>query len=166
MTGNVTMQQLATILQVELKTLRLWEDEFKEFIRVNPNRYSRKYNEKQVETFLKIKELLQTEMYTIAGAKRRMELDRTLSSAISVDHNFKTTVVFMFSAIMQELQASREESRKLGRQLEAISNEKTTIEAQLLEEQNKSLLEFLRGKIKKGPEDKEEKDGQGFLKTS
>ena len=32
MTEKVTLQQLATILQVDVKTLRFWEEEFKDFI--------------------------------------------------------------------------------------------------------------------------------------
>lgn len=152
MAQKISLQQLETILQVDVKTLRFWEDEFSEFIRLNNNKVSRKYDEKQVETFLKIKELINTEQYTITGAKRRLEMDRTLSSALGIDHNFKTTVFFMFSAIMQELQSAREESRNLAKQLELMRNEKTTIEEQLLEEQNKGLMEFIRGKIMKNQE--------------
>ena len=152
MTEKVTLQQLATILQVDVKTLRFWEEEFKDFIWGSSSKATRKYSEKQVEVFQKIKELLNNELYTMSGAKRRLELDRTLSSALGIEQNFKTTVFFMFSAIMQELQAAREESKYLGQQVEKLRIQKATIEEQLLEEQNKGLLEFLRGKIKKGQE--------------
>jgi DNA-binding transcriptional MerR regulator len=152
MAEKISLQQLATILQVDVKLLRVWEDEFSEFIRTNKDKVSRKYEEKQVETFMKIKELLQTELYTLNGAKRRLELDRTLSSALGVDHNFKTTVFFMFSAIMEELQHAREESRNLVKQLELLREQKLFIEERLFEEQNKGLLEFIRGKIKKNQE--------------
>ncbi|MDW7675891.1 MAG: MerR family transcriptional regulator [Bacillota bacterium] len=152
MAEKITLSQLETILQVDVKTLRFWEEEFSQFIRINENKVSRKYDEKQVETFQKIKELLHTELYTINGAKRRLELDRTLTSALGIDHNFKTTVFFMFSAIMQEMQAAREESRNLAKQLQLMRDEKLLIEGQLFEEQNKGLLEFLRGKMKKNQE--------------
>jgi hypothetical protein len=101
---------------------------------------------------MKIKELLHAELYTLNGAKRRLELDRSLSSALGIDHNFKTTVFFMFSAIMEELQNAREESRNLAKQLELLRKQKLSIEEQLFEEQNKGLLEFFRGKMKKNQE--------------
>jgi DNA-binding transcriptional MerR regulator len=152
MAEKISLEQLATIIQVDVKLLRVWEDEFSDFIRINKDKVSRKYDEKQVETFMKIKELLLAELYTLNGAKRRLELDRSLSSALGIDHNFKTTVFLMFSAIMEELQNAREESRNLAKQLELLREQKLSIEEQLFEEQNKGLLEFFRGKIKKNHE--------------
>ncbi|MBS4026420.1 MAG: MerR family transcriptional regulator [Clostridia bacterium] len=152
MTEKISLEQLATILQVDVKLLRVWEHEFSDFIRTNKDKVSRKYDENQVETFMKIKELLHAELYTLNGAKRRLELDRSLSSALGIDHNFKTTVFFMFSAIMEELQNAREESRNLAKQLELLRKQKLSIEEQLFEEQNKGLLEFFRGKMKKNQE--------------
>ncbi len=81
-------------------------------------------------------------------------MDRTLTSALGIESNFKTTVLFMFSAIMHELQGYREESRKLAEQVRELRTRKSEIEEQLLQEKNKGFFEFLKNKIqvKKTPE--------------
>lgn len=148
MSEKLTIQQVSNILQVEVSTLRFWEKEFEEYLKVKSNKGARKrYTQDQLEIFAQIKELLQTEQYTIKGAKRRLELDRTLASALGVEQNFKNTVFHMFNAIMEELQKAREESRKLAHEVQLLRMEKEIIEGKLLEEQNKSLLEFLKDKL-------------------
>ena len=153
----LTIKQLATILQVELSTIRHWEREFAEYLGQAVIKNQRKlFTPRQLEVFTKIKELLKTEQYTIEGAKRRLELDNILSNSLGVEHNFKTTVFIMLSAIMQELQASRQESRELARQVARLQVEKHKVEEQLQEEQNKGLLDFLKTKLnKKNPVGKE-----------
>jgi len=148
LTEKLTIQQVSNILQVEVSTLRFWEKEFEEFLNLKNNRGTRKkYGQDQLEVFAQIKELLQSEQYTIKGAKRRLELDKTLTSALGIDQNFKTTVFHMFTAIMEELQKAREESKKLAYEVQLLRTEKDMIEGKLLEEQNKGLFEFLRDKL-------------------
>jgi DNA-binding transcriptional MerR regulator len=148
LTEKLTIQQVSNILQVEVSTLRFWEKEFEEFLNLKSNRGTRKkYGQDQLEVFAQIKELLQSEQYTIKGAKRRLELDKTLTSALGIDQNFKTTVFHMFTAIMEELQKAREESKKLAYEVQLLRTEKEMIEGKLLEEQNKGLLEFLKDKL-------------------
>jgi DNA-binding transcriptional MerR regulator len=146
--ATLTIDQVSNILQVEVSTIRYWEKEFNQFLKINcPKGQRVRYNEEHLEDFAQIKELLYTEQYTIKGAKRRMELDRTLTSALGVEHNFRTTVFFMFSAIIQELQKSREESKNLARQLELLRKEKERVEEKLNEEQQKTLWKFLTSKF-------------------
>lgn len=148
MDATLTIDQVSNILQVEVSTIRYWEKEFNQFLKINcPKGQRVRYNEEHLEDFAQIKELLYTEQYTIKGAKRRMELDRTLTSALGVEHNFRTTVFFMFSAIIQELQKSREESKNLARQLELLRKEKERVEEKLNEEQQKTLWKFLTSKF-------------------
>lgn len=148
MSEKLTIQQLSNILQVEVSTLRFWEKEFEEFLNLKNSRGTRKrYGQDQLEVFSKIKELLQSEQYTIKGAKRRLELDKTLTSALGIEQNFKTTVFQMFTAIMEELQKTREESKKLAHEVQLLRTEKEMIEEKLLEEQNKGLFEFLKDKL-------------------
>jgi DNA-binding transcriptional MerR regulator len=146
--ATLTIDQVSNILQVEVSTIRYWEKEFNQFLKINcPKGQRVRYNEEHLEVFAQIKELLYTEQYTIKGAKRRMELDRTLTSALGVEHNFRTTVFFMFSAIIQELQKSREESKNLAHQLELLRKEKERVEEKLNEEQQKTLWKFLTSKF-------------------
>lgn len=139
---------MSDILQVEQSTIRFWEKEFAEYLNVKSKKGQHKrFDEKHLETFSQIKELLYTDMYTLKGAKRRLEMDRTLTSALGIENNFKTTVLLMFSAIMQELQGYKAESRKLSEQVRELRQQKTGIEEQLFEEKNKSILEFIKDKI-------------------
>lgn len=148
MRASLSVHQVSNILQVEVSTIRFWEKEFDEFLKITCPKGKRiRYNETHLEIFGQIKELLYTEQYTIKGAKRRLELERTLTSALGIEQNFKSTVFFMFSAIMQELQKSREESRKLGHQLELLRKEKEEVEEKLSDEQQKSLWKFMADKI-------------------
>jgi DNA-binding transcriptional MerR regulator len=145
---SLTIDQVSNVLQTEISTIRYWEKEFSEFLKIKcPKGQRVRYTEEHLETFAQIKELLYTELYTIKGAKRRLELERTLTSALGLEQNFKTTVFFMFSAIIQELQKTREESKNLARQLELLRKEKERIEERLTEEQQKSLWRFLTDKF-------------------
>lgn len=148
MEPSLTIDQVSNVLQTEISTIRYWEKEFSEFLKINcPKGQRVRYTEEHLEVFAQIKELLYTELYTIKGAKRRLELERTLTSALGLEQNFKTTVFFMFSAIIQELQKTREEGKNLARQLELLRKEKERIEERLTEEQQKSLWRFLTDKF-------------------
>lgn len=145
---KLTINQVSDILQIEASTIRFWEKEFGEYLKVDCSKGRRKrYTEDNLEMFSSIKELLYTEQYTIKGAKRRLELDKALTSALGIEQNFKDTVVFMLSSIMEEMQQAREDSRKLAEQVELLSYEKQNIERRLLEAQNKGLIEFLMDKV-------------------
>ncbi len=145
---KLTINQVSDILQVEASTIRFWEKEFEDFLKVNCSKGTRKrYTEENLETFSSIKELLYTEQYTIKGARRRLELDQALTSALGIEQNFKDTVVFMLSSIMEEMQKAREESRNLAKQVELLRCEKENIEVRLIEAQNRGLLEFLVDKV-------------------
>lgn len=145
---KLTINQVSEILQVEPSTIRFWEKEFEDFLRVDCSKGKRKrYTQENLELFASIKELLYTEQYTIKGAKRRLELDKALTSALGIEQNFKDTVVFMLSSIMEEMQRAREESRNLSKQVELLRFEKQDMQERLIEEQNKGLIDFLMDKV-------------------
>jgi|GEM_PF-837072 len=107
-TEKLTIQQVSNILQVEPSTLRFWEKEFADYLKISCSKgQRRRYTQLHLETLARIKGLLQTDLYTIKGAKRRLEMDRTVGVA-GLDQEFKTTVVQMFSTILQELKTARE----------------------------------------------------------
>lgn len=148
MSQLLTIQQLANILQVDVSTVRYWEKEFAQYLPAVSKNKRRRYRQEHVETFNQIKELLYTEQYTIKGAKRRLDLERTLTSALGVEQSLNSTVLFMFSAIMEELQKTREESRKLAKEIELLQQQKEQMEQRLIAEQNKSILEFLKCRLR------------------
>ena len=142
MTGVLNIDQVAHILQVDIDVLKEWEIEFASYFSKNAKKPVC-YDETDLETFAQIKELLEVELYTLEGAKRRLELTTLANGALGIEQNFKTTVFFMFSTIMQELERSREESRHLAYQLEMLRKEKGNIQEILKEEQRKTLWRFL-----------------------
>ena len=145
---KLTINQVSDILQVEPSTIRFWEKEFGDYLKVDCSKGKRKrYTEENLEMFSLIKELLYTEQYTIKGAKRRLELDKALTSALGIEQNFKDTVVFMLSSIMEEMQKAKEESRRLAEQVELLRYEKQDIEERLIEAQNRGLIGFLMDKV-------------------
>lgn len=65
--------EVAEIAGVEQHVLRYWEDEF-DVLKPAKNRSGQRlYQKKDVDTVLEIKRLLYTELYTIAGAKRKLK---------------------------------------------------------------------------------------------
>ena len=56
--------------------MRYWETEFTELHPSKNRAGNRIYRRNDIELILKIKELLYTEKYTIAGAKQRLKSDR------------------------------------------------------------------------------------------
>ncbi len=147
MSQSLTSQQLANILQVEVSTVRFWEKEFAAYLPGVDKKGQRRYTQAHLEVFSQIKELLYTEQYTIKGAKRRLDLERTLTSALGVEQTLKTTVLYMFSAIMDELQQAREESKRLAREIELLREQKEQMEKRLVEEQNKTILEMIKNRF-------------------
>lgn len=148
MEPTLTLQQVSEILQIEQSTIRFWEKEFAEFLNIKAKKGQHKrFTQNHLETLSLIKELLYVELYTIKGAKRRLEMDRTLTSVLGIEGNFKTTVLMMFSAIMQELHNYKNESRKLAEQVRELRMQKNVVEEKLMEERNKGLLDFIRDKM-------------------
>ncbi len=148
MEPTLTLQQVSDILQVEQSTIRYWEKEFAEFLNIKARKGQHKrFTQKHMETLSMIKELLYVELYTIKGAKRKLEMDRTLTSVLGIEGNFKTTVLLMFSSIMQELHNYKTESRQLAQQVRELRIQKNVVEEQLTEERNKGLLDFLKDKM-------------------
>ena len=100
--ASLTIDQVSNILQVEVSTLRYWEKEFSEFLNIKCQKGQRaRYTEESVEMFSQIKELLYNEQYTIKGAKRRLEMERTLTSALGMEANFNTTVFLCFQLLFK-----------------------------------------------------------------
>lgn len=70
---------------VNVVTLRYWETEFSRWLRPQRSkRGQRVYSRRDVERLLRIKELLYVELYTLKGAKRRLELDAQEAAPIEV----------------------------------------------------------------------------------
>lgn len=64
--------EVASIVGVEPHVLRYWETEFRSIRPEKSRKGQRVYSRRDVETLLKVKELLYGHRYTIAGAKRKL----------------------------------------------------------------------------------------------
>ncbi len=64
--------EVAEIVGVEPHVLRYWETEFRSVRPTKSRKGQRVYSRRDVDTLLKVKELLYGHRYTIAGAKRRL----------------------------------------------------------------------------------------------
>ena len=71
--GNVS-----EIVGVKPHVLRYWESEFSQVRPIKNKRGQRLYRKKDIELLIYIKELLHTELYTIAGAKKRLVNDKLI----------------------------------------------------------------------------------------
>lgn len=65
--------EVSDLIGVEPYVLRYWETEFKEISPVKSRTNQRLYKRRDVETILKIKELLYKERFTINGARKRLK---------------------------------------------------------------------------------------------
>jgi DNA-binding transcriptional MerR regulator len=76
-TPYYTITQVASWLGVHAYALHHWENEFREFLHpLEPRRKGQRriYTRRQAVLLGAIRELLYTELYTIAGAKRQLRL--------------------------------------------------------------------------------------------
>jgi DNA-binding transcriptional MerR regulator len=69
-----SITEVSKIIEVPSHVLRYWEKEFRQFLKPTKSETKRrKYQKKDIQTILKIKELLYKEKYSIAGAKKRLK---------------------------------------------------------------------------------------------
>jgi DNA-binding transcriptional MerR regulator len=68
--------EVSQILDVKPFVIRYWESEFKQLRPTKNGTGQRVYRKKDLLILQRIKELLYDELYTIPGAKRRLEKDR------------------------------------------------------------------------------------------
>src|SRR6476660_1871223 len=67
--------EVCELVGVQAHVLRYWETEFPMFSPQKNKSGQRSYRRKDVETALKIKQLLYKEMFTIAGARKKLQSD-------------------------------------------------------------------------------------------
>lgn len=74
---TVSISQASSIAGVEVHTLRYWETEFAEFLQpIRTKGGQRRYRTQDIQTVFTIKRLLRDEMYSIAGARRHLQMQR------------------------------------------------------------------------------------------
>jgi len=73
------LSELSTLLGVSSSVLRFWEKEFKAIKPLQAGPRKKLYRPRDLEIFREIKRLLQEDLYTIAGARRRLSMAESLA---------------------------------------------------------------------------------------
>ncbi len=73
--------EVARITRVKPYVLRFWESEFKMMAPPKSRSKQRMYRKKDIETILRIKQLLYGQRFTIEGARKRLAADRREEAA-------------------------------------------------------------------------------------
>lgn len=79
--------EVCDILDVQAHVLRYWETEFPQLSPQKNRSGQRTYRRRDVEIALRIKELLYEDLYTIAGAKKKLQLELRESSRLKIVHS-------------------------------------------------------------------------------
>ena len=88
--------EVSSITGVEPYILRYWESEFKLVKPYRTKSNQRLYRRKDVETIIKIKEMLYVEKLTIAGAKKKIKVNSAPEKQLPLEfsqENYKQTLI-------------------------------------------------------------------------
>lgn len=79
--------EVCDLLDVQAHVLRYWETEFQQLSPQKNRSGQRTYRRRDVEIALRIKELLYEDLYTIAGAKKKLQSELRESSRLKIVHS-------------------------------------------------------------------------------
>ena len=82
--------EVCDIVEVQAHVLRYWETEFPKLSPQKNRSGQRSYRRRDVEIALRIKELLYEDLYTIAGAKKKLQDEMRDSSRLKIVHSETT----------------------------------------------------------------------------
>lgn len=85
--------EVAALLQLKTHVLRYWETEFSALQPVKSSSNQRLYRRKDVETALTIKDLLYYQGFTIAGARKKLQVKKQISLPLTDSHSPEKTLV-------------------------------------------------------------------------
>ena len=82
--------EVCDIVGVQAHVLRYWETEFPQLSPQKNRSGQRSYRRRDVEIALRIKELLYEDMFTIAGAKKKLQVELRETSRLKIVHSEPT----------------------------------------------------------------------------
>lgn len=82
--------EVCDLVEVQAHVLRYWETEFPMLSPQKNRSGQRSYRRRDVEIALRIKELLYEDLYTIAGAKKKLQSEMRDSSRLKIVHSETT----------------------------------------------------------------------------
>ena len=103
--------EVARIAGVKTHVIRFWESEFKDIKPVKTKSNHRLYRKKDLETILKIKELLYLKRFTIEGAKKALRSN--VEDAAESTHESQLNLDFVNEDFRNAVKADIEELKKI-----------------------------------------------------
>ncbi len=98
--------EVCDLVGVQAHVLRYWETEFPMLSPQKNRSGQRSYRRRDVEIALRVKELLYEDLYTIAGAKKKLQVELRESNRLKIVHSESAPKeVFIKEVKMPELQA-------------------------------------------------------------
>jgi DNA-binding transcriptional MerR regulator len=82
--------EVCDLVGVQAHVLRYWETEFPMLSPQKNRSGQRSYRRRDVEIALRVKELLYDDLYTIAGAKKKLQIEMRESSRLKIVHSEPT----------------------------------------------------------------------------
>ncbi|MGD9564392.1 MAG: MerR family transcriptional regulator [Pyrinomonadaceae bacterium] len=129
--------EVCELVDVQAHVLRYWETEFPQLAPQKNRSGQRSYRRKDVEVALRIKELLYEELYTIAGARKRLQHELRENGKQKNGESIATSLSQEPSLFPSEIDGEPAASRAVGSPVLSMSEESRqalhTLGAQLLD---------------------------------
>lgn len=106
--------EVAQLTGVKPHVLRYWESEFGSFSPVKSRSKQRLYRRKDIETALRIKDLLYNQGFTIAGAQKVLREKAVLASQLEEPLNSSPSTSELLNEIRRDLLSLRDMLRDSG----------------------------------------------------
>lgn len=136
--------EVCDLVGVQAHVLRYWETEFPMLSPQKNRSGQRSYRRRDVEIALRIKELLYEDLYTIAGAKKKLQAEMRDSSRLKIVHSENTKKESFIKEVkapepVEELEIGDFDDEEL--EIEEIEEiEETEIETFEIDEEQKETL--------------------------
>lgn len=125
--------EVSKMLELEPYVLRYWETEFEQLAPDKTRSGQRVYTQEDIDILAHIQHLLHVEMYTIAGARRQLELGAQATQAIQAPTLVDEASAEQLEALAVELNLERERAQANEVELEQRQVELELAQAQLKE---------------------------------
>lgn len=135
--------EVCDIVDVQAHVLRYWETEFPMLSPQKNRSGQRSYRRRDVEIALRIKELLYEDLYTIAGAKKKLQAEMRDSSRLKIVHSENTKKENFIKEVkapepVEELEIEDFEDEEL--EIEEIEEVEEVEALEIDEEQKEALI--------------------------
>ena len=141
--------EVCDLVGVQAHVLRYWETEFPMLSPQKNRSGQRSYRRRDVEIALRIKELLYDDLYTIAGAKKKLQVELRESSRLKIVHS-EPARKESFIKEVKSLEPPREEFVKENyevEEIEEIGDFQEAAPVEILDDERREALTLLAAQL-------------------